>query len=235
MGKRKAKAEPVEPPKRWTITIPNWCPPSLNKGRGRNFKAGHRATAQVAEFLTAYNARTACPLVTDDYRPVRRVRTVVLKEGTYPDPDNLLKYLLDGMKRARLIVDDSAKWCQWERPELGRPAGSTPGTVITIEDVEPVAVQCEPGATVGGIRFTRAVVVGRPFYWPHDKGSDSHGDFKLYADLNGVEQVFLSDVACTEHSLKRLTDWADAMGVPVEREAYTPESEAVKPDPELVW
>lgn len=262
----------------WTFKIPNWVPPSLNKGRGRNFRAGHKAINEVAEHFIAYNAGVNCPKVTDDYRPVRRVSVSVVKVGKLPDPDNLLKYLLDGLKRAGLIVDDSAKWCKWERPELEQVAAGTPGvgTVVVIADVpEEDAVQIEPGGGEllydqlarhvrasnfvsigevlgdvcesmrrerkwGGIEFTRAVVVVRPYYPPHDTslGTEPLADFRLYAKLNGSEQHFLSDAACNRYQLERLCVWAASLGIPVERDECKPEGAkrpAVACDDEFKW
>lgn len=235
-------------PNRWQIVIPNWCPPSLNKGRGRHFAKADACVKEVVEFLTAYNAKVACPKVSDEYRPRRRLTVHVCKNGTYPDPDNLLKYLLDGLKRAGLIVDDSAKWCQWETPEMFRPiagqfGGGKGGTVITIEDIEDIedapSVQSEqePG-TVGGVRLTRAVCVGRAWYRPHDTTLAAVCDFYVYCDSGGgSESCFLSHVACTEYERDKRIKWAEALGIPVKREDFDPQSEPAKVacDDALIW
>lgn len=247
---------------RWSIVIPNWCPPSLNKGRGRHFSKGDKCVNEVVEYVTAYNATAACPKVgvaEEDYRPRRRVTVVVLKRPPLPDPDNLLKYLLDGLKRAALIVDDSGKWCQWSTPEVGTAVrGEKTGTVITIEDIddEPEApVQLERAETFfsqlsrlvsesqavdiasvvhdvgcrlldertwGGIKFTRAKVVTRPYYRPFDTSTQSVADFHLLYAFGGGECCWLSHPACTQFQLDERVKWAEAMGVPIDREEYTP-------------
>lgn len=129
----------------WTIRIPNWCPPPVNVGRGRHFSRSHKSTREVCEYLTAYNAKAGARKVDvagGDYRPVRRLSLFVQKIGKLPDPDNLLKHTLDGAKLARLIVDDSAKWCLWTPPVVVNPpkGSKKEETVIEIEDVNPAAV-----------------------------------------------------------------------------------------------
>lgn len=125
----------------WTIEIPNWCPPSVNKGRGRHWSRSDRNTREVVEYLTAFNARAGVPKVRPDYRPVRSVALIVRKSGPLPDPDNLLKHWLDGLKGAGLIVDDSAKWCHWNRPLVSNPTKTDPRcfSLVVIEDVPTAA------------------------------------------------------------------------------------------------
>jgi hypothetical protein len=121
----------------WTITIPNWCPPSVNKSRGRHFSKGHKLTREVVEYLTSYNATANVPKIRPDYRPVRRVSLIVRKKHPLPDPDNLLKHFLDGLKGAGLIVVDRNEWCHWQRPHVYDPSDveKTYFTLVIIEDV----------------------------------------------------------------------------------------------------
>jgi hypothetical protein len=129
----------------WTIEIPNWCPPSKNKGRGRHWSRDAKLTREVVEYLTAYNARAGVPKVRPDYRPVRSVALIVRKNGSLPDPDNLLKHFLDGLKGAGMIVDDSEKWCHWKRPIVMNPSKIDPRrfTLVVIEDVPTAAEVAE--------------------------------------------------------------------------------------------
>lgn len=225
----------------WTFKIPNWVPPSLNKGRGRKFHAAEKCLNEVVEFLTAYNVNVCCPKVTEEYRPMRSVRLVVRTQNTAPDPDNLLKYLLDGMKRASLIVDDSAAWLKWETPDVARALNEKPRTEIHIADLTGAVQSEQKSNMVGGVEFTRAVVRSRPFYPPHDTsmGTEPLADFSIFAKSNGIENHFLGTVAQNEYQIKKLVAWAEVLGVPVEREDVAPEAKAKRPavacDDEFKW
>ena len=153
----------------WRIVIPNWIPPYLNTARGRHWNKSAANTRAVADMVKVYALKAGVPLVTDAYRPRRKVTIDEAKYGKLPDPDNLLKHTLDGLKLARLIVDDSAKWCEWERPTLERLTGPVRpgwGTVIILADLtEPLPVVHTEQA--GGVTFTRAVV--RERHWHADE------------------------------------------------------------------
>lgn len=158
----------------WTIKIPNWTPPSMNKARGRHWSKSHKNTTDAAEYLTAYAMKADVPKVTDDYRPRRFVAVDVTKCHPMPDPDNLMKALLDGLKRARLIVDDSDEWCHWEPPTMHKVGKHAPGQgiVIVLHDLTTIKkpVQCELADTAKDIYATLSDIA---------LGSDS-------ADLAGV-------------------------------------------------
>lgn len=82
--------------------------------------------------------KTVAPALSNSkgHRVKRRLTITVRAKGVLPDPDNLLKVLLDSMKRAHLIVDDSAEWLEYERPAVERCApGSDPSTTVTVEDL----------------------------------------------------------------------------------------------------
>lgn len=76
--------------------------------------------------------------VREDYLPRRRVTIYVYgyTEDAVADPDNLLKIVLDALKRARLIVDDSLEWLECPIPviELAEK-GTESYTTFTIEDI----------------------------------------------------------------------------------------------------
>jgi hypothetical protein len=58
----------------------------------------------------------------DDPRPrKRRVRFLIYgRYGALPDPDSPLKSGLDALVSAGLLVDDSERWCEWEKPVFER-------------------------------------------------------------------------------------------------------------------
>jgi hypothetical protein len=53
--------------------------------------------------------------------------------GRLLDPDNMLKALFDGLVANRMLVDDSARWCQIGDVSVAR--GKAKRTVITLEDI----------------------------------------------------------------------------------------------------
>ena len=115
----------------------------MNESRNRHWRTSDRLTRECADFLACYRNLCGCPMA--DYggdRTKRKVQIAVYKTGTPPDPSNLLKHLLDGMKMARLIVDDSAKWCDCQMPAVVRVLSEREvKTVITLTNVrEPANV-----------------------------------------------------------------------------------------------
>jgi hypothetical protein len=123
----------------WTVEIPDWCPPSVNRSRGRHWRVGARLTAECWDFLAAYSAhvpkvrlaRRGVPA----YLPARRFAVYVYVLGRLPDPENLTKHLLDGAKGARLIVDDSAEWLDAPTPVVLPCGPRGRKTVILVSDL----------------------------------------------------------------------------------------------------
>ncbi len=223
-------------PELWRLVIPGWVPPSLNMARGHHWSRSRDNTKAVAEMVAAYALKAGVPLVSESYRPVRRVLIDVTKYGKLMDPDNLLKSLLDGLKLARLIVDDSAKWCVWSQPTMEQLKGPKQpkgwGTVIVIQDVIPEVVHTEQPA---GVKFTRAVF--RKLAW-HVGLSGEPSNFLLYFDCDGDggEEVFLSYASATKPHRERLVKWCERLGVSVEYEglpAAAPMKAEAVADPEL--
>lgn len=106
---------------------------------GRHFRTAHKLKRAAADILVIYAATFGVRLVREDYLPRRRVTITVRgwNSGSLPDPTNLSKLVLDGMKRALLIVDDSAEWLEHPTPTVERATkGETPVTLIAIEDIE---------------------------------------------------------------------------------------------------
>lgn len=119
----------------WTLLIPGWCPPSTNKlWKASHWSGGHRIKQQVGR--TIYGAwlvsRPAVMCATGKRRV--SVAVTVAGRGGIPDPDNILKCLLDGLKRNHLIVDDSAHYLELGQVTVER--GKEKRTVVVLEDMD---------------------------------------------------------------------------------------------------
>lgn len=117
----------------------NWTPPNLNDGIGRHWSRARSIKKTAANVLGIYAATVGVRRVREDYLPRRRVtiRARGWKSGTLPDPDNLLKFTLDALKLAYLIVDDSSEWLECPMPVVTRAASGEPTvTTVLIEDIE---------------------------------------------------------------------------------------------------
>ena len=123
--------DPTEPV---AFSVPNWNPPSVNSFTGRHWAKIHKAKKDAAALLSVYALRCGVKRVTYQYRPVRRITVEVRYKGTEPDHDNYYKVLNDALKRALLIVDDSAKWLMPYLPTFTHTDGD-PELCMTIADV----------------------------------------------------------------------------------------------------
>lgn len=134
-AKRAKTARPARAGGKWTLTVPNWTPPSKNEWVGRHWRAKARATRSAADLLVAYAAAAGVPRVRPGYAPRRRVTVLVYgwPKGRVPDSHNLLLNLFDGLKRAGLIVDDADQWVEYDAPVIVR--SPTRETVVTLEDL----------------------------------------------------------------------------------------------------
>jgi Holliday junction resolvase RusA-like endonuclease len=114
------------------LTIPEWSPTPLNRllSRVRARIKGKQTDrlVVVAHALAQDVPRAKCK---------RRVSVRVTAPGRLPDPDNLLKSLLDALVAARLLVDDSAAWIELGQVKVER--GPRRQTVVTLEDLEAIA------------------------------------------------------------------------------------------------
>lgn len=115
------------------VTIPDWLPPRLNQVRGRHWRAEYRAKKQAAEIVGAYAQQASVPRA----KGRRRISlTITLGKGhRQPDRDAYDKVLLDALKRAGLILDDSDRGLEG-RMEVEFSRGPTNRTEIFLEDIE---------------------------------------------------------------------------------------------------
>lgn len=94
----------------YLLTIPAFTPRRVNEWSGRHWKVKHRMRKEMTELFRAYALQQRIPEAT---RP-RRVSLTVYgwPRGSMPDPDAFWKLLLDALKQAWLLRDDSAAWCE---------------------------------------------------------------------------------------------------------------------------
>jgi hypothetical protein len=117
----------------WSIEIPGFVPPSVNRLLGLHWGKRGRVKRGVADTIALASYASGDP-VPDAVRKRRvGVSVTVSGRGGLPDPDNVLKVLLDALKVNRLVVDDSAKWL--EVGEIRVERGPETRTIIRLEDV----------------------------------------------------------------------------------------------------
>lgn len=116
---------------KYTVTIPNWTPPSVNRLLNVHWATGSRIKAGASQMIAAYCTYAKVPLADGK----RRVSMHITKSGRgrLPDSDNLAKITFDALKTTGYIVDDSQKWLEYEPPVIVR--GDKTQTVITLEDM----------------------------------------------------------------------------------------------------
>ncbi len=115
----------------YTIYVPGWRPPLLNQSRGRHWRVGARLTKDAARVVGAFAKLAGVPRAT-----AKRRVTLTLVLGRHCkrcDRDAPWKHLLDGMKQAGLIVNDSPDWV--EAMPLEFVKGTERGTRIVLEDI----------------------------------------------------------------------------------------------------
>lgn len=111
-----------------TLMIAGWTPTPLNRLMSHvRARIKRKQDDRVIVLAAALNAD-----VPKAYFP-RRVSVTVTAPGRLPDPDNLLKSLLDALVHAKLLVDDSAAWCELAAVKVER--GPVRKTVMQLEDL----------------------------------------------------------------------------------------------------
>jgi hypothetical protein len=162
--------------------------------------------------VATYAAMAGVKKVGGDYRPVRHLEIRLKVKANNPDPDNLLKNLLDGMKRAQLIVDDSPKWCEWERPIISRvESKDAEATELRISDVVSLSGPDKPAVKVAPRRLVVKCHVnlqtGKPF-----------AERNVCLVHTGSRSLDLYETDKPLPVVRELVAWAESLGIPVDQE-----------------
>ena len=121
---------PPRPLRQFCLDIPGWRPVLSNELLGGH----HMKAAALKKRDVEQVARAKLVYGVPDATGKRRIRITIRRcKGRIPDPDSPLKSLMDALKQTRLIVDDSARWCECAMPEF---VTGPKGTVIEIEDCD---------------------------------------------------------------------------------------------------
>ena len=111
------------------LTIDGWRPVSLNYLLKSHWAKRGRRKRRDRDMVALHALSQCVPQATGR----RRISVQVEGMGPLPDPDNLLKSLLDALIGCQLLVDDSGAWCELGTIEVVR--GRADRTVITLEDL----------------------------------------------------------------------------------------------------
>jgi Holliday junction resolvase RusA-like endonuclease len=118
----------------YIITIPHWTPTSVNQQAKGHWSQFYKKKTADKQLMAYYCREQRIP----GARGKRMVHTYMIlepKPGRKVDPDNVMKVLLDSLKHARMIIDDSDKWCDWTKPTVEKGTKAIWGTRIIIEDL----------------------------------------------------------------------------------------------------
>lgn len=115
-----------------TITIPNWHPASANRWSGSHWAVRSRVKRADREMVAHYARSSQAPTATGKRRV--RLKIVLGPRQRGCDPDNYWKSLLDALKHAGMIVDDSRNWV--ETPPVEFTRGTQRATIIELTDIE---------------------------------------------------------------------------------------------------
>jgi hypothetical protein len=113
------------------LIIDDWKPCSANELIGCHWSTKHRKKAIDAQMVAVYALTQDIPRATGKRRLSFAV-TVTGRTGI-PDPDNLLKSLLDSLVACERLVDDSPRWL--ELGELRVARGDRLETRVELEDI----------------------------------------------------------------------------------------------------
>jgi Holliday junction resolvase RusA-like endonuclease len=119
----------------YTLSIPDWLPVRLNRLIGCHWGTRSKLKKADRQLVGVYAKMAGIPIATTR----RRISlTFTLGgRGRAPDPDNLLKALLDSLVQAGLLRDDSGRWCELGEVEVVR--GTVRQTTIRLEDLGDVS------------------------------------------------------------------------------------------------
>lgn len=113
-----------------TLRLTGWVPASVNSLFG-HWARRQRKKRFDRDMVALEALAQAVPMATGKRRVT--VRIEVSGRAGVPDPDNVLKSLLDALVRSGLLVDDSGDWCELAGVTVTR--GQQTVTVVTLEDV----------------------------------------------------------------------------------------------------
>lgn len=115
----------------WTMNIPGWTSTPLNKLMTVHW--GTAARCKKADVQVVGNAKMAAGV--PDATTKRRIEIIVIypKGQRQYDKDAFLKSLLDAMVRAKVLVNDSPAWADYDLPEYAR--GDKLRTIITVQEL----------------------------------------------------------------------------------------------------
>lgn len=111
------------------IIVPNWMPTPLNQLLVMHW--GKRSRAKVADYSMVRLHSRGVPRAVSKRRVDVTVTLPPRRRAT--DPDSVLKVLLDALASARLLVNDSHRWCEFTTPIFVR--GTSLSTSITLTDI----------------------------------------------------------------------------------------------------
>lgn len=128
---REAGPKPVASPTpgaTWVVVIPNYIPPTLNYLLGLHWSKRKAMKRECADFAGYFGKHV--PKATGK----RRVLLTYTRTGHKKemDADNCKKIVLDALKKAGLIGDDSPEWC--ECPDPIQQRGEVNETTIVLEE-----------------------------------------------------------------------------------------------------
>ena len=115
-----------------TLFVPNWMPPSLNKIMEGHWSNAGKIKKQVAQIVDAMAKVQGTPKATGRRRV--DVHIVAPKGQRRFDEDNVWKAVLDAVKHAGLIVDDSPNWRERGAVTWSRSLDGFVGTFILLTD-----------------------------------------------------------------------------------------------------
>ena len=113
----------------YEFAIPGYLPLRLNELLRTHWSVRSRAQREVSDLVAIYSRLARIPEAS------RRRKVSLTFCDAKSDPDSRLKLVLDALVHARLLVDDSERWC------LLDPAKNAPGpraVAIRLEDIPPL-------------------------------------------------------------------------------------------------
>lgn len=119
---------------RYVLTIDRWTPATVNELIDAHWRRASQLKRIDRNMIAGYVALNRIPPATGK----RRVELTITRGESDPgrpvDPDNWFKSLLDALVRARMLIDDSAEWC--EHRFIGTERGDRKATRIELIDLE---------------------------------------------------------------------------------------------------